>query len=160
MDHGVHTPDCVYLLRDAPRLGGATEITDHDPGATLSDRPDGRGALRRPRVQHHFVVVIKKRLSRCAGASIAAFVGLWLAPMTGGLAHAETPEVSPGSPISLGNRGWSAAVTEGAAPVNELEVSARAGFASDYIYRGTTLSDHEPHIGPGPMPAISIIVKP
>lgn len=82
-----------------------------------------------------------------SGASIAAFVGLWLAPMTGGLAHAETLEVSPGGPISLGNRGWSAAATEGAAPVNELEVSARAGFASDYIYRGTTLSDHEPAAG-------------
>ena len=52
-----------------------------------------------------------------SGASIAAFVGLWLAPMTGGLVRAETPELSPGGPISLGNRGWSAAATEGAAPV-------------------------------------------
>ncbi len=31
--------------------------------------------------------------------------------------------------------------------MNEVEVSARAGFASDYIYRGTTLSDHEPAAG-------------
>ena len=30
---------------------------------------------------------------------------------------------------------------------NELEFSARAGFASDYIYRGTTLSDHGPAAG-------------
>ena len=82
-----------------------------------------------------------------SGASIAAFVGLLLAPITGGVARAETPEVSPGGQISLGNRGWSAAATEGAAPVNELEVGARAGFASDYIYRGTTLSDHEPAAG-------------
>src|SRR6516165_7678380 len=82
-----------------------------------------------------------------SGASIAAFVGLLLAPMTGGLARAETPEVSPTGPISLGNRGWSAAPAEGAAPASELEVSARAGFASDYIYRGTTLSDHEPAAG-------------
>ena len=65
-----------------------------------------------------------------SGASIAALVGLLLAPMTGGLARAQTPDVSPGGPISLGNRGWSAA-TEGAAPVNEVEVSARAGLASD-----------------------------
>jgi uncharacterized protein (TIGR02001 family) len=81
------------------------------------------------------------------GASIAAFVGLWLAPMTGGLARAETPEVSPGGAVGLGNRGWSAPETNRATSVNELEFSARAGFASDYIYRGTTLSDHGPAAG-------------
>jgi uncharacterized protein (TIGR02001 family) len=82
-----------------------------------------------------------------SGASIAAFVGLWLAPMTGGLARAEPPEVSQGGAIGLGNRGWSAAETNHATSVNELEFSARAGFASDYIYRGTTLSDHGPAAG-------------
>jgi uncharacterized protein (TIGR02001 family) len=82
-----------------------------------------------------------------SGASIAAFVGLWLAPITGGLARAETPEVSPGGAIGLGNRGWSAAETNRATSANELEFSARAGFASDYIYRGTTLSDHGPAAG-------------
>ena len=81
------------------------------------------------------------------GASIAAFAGLWLAPMTGGLARAETPEVSPGGAIGLGNRGWSAPATNRATSANELEFSARAGFASDYIYRGTTLSDHGPAAG-------------
>ena len=82
-----------------------------------------------------------------SGASIAAFVGLWLAPITSGLARAETPEVSPGGAIGLGNRGWSAAETNPATSVNKLEFSARAGFASDYIYRGTTLSDHGPAAG-------------
>jgi uncharacterized protein (TIGR02001 family) len=82
-----------------------------------------------------------------SGASIAAFAGLWLAPMTGGLARAETPEVSPGGAVGLGNRGWSAPETNRATSVNELEFSARAGFASDYIYRGTTLSDHGPAAG-------------
>jgi hypothetical protein len=82
-----------------------------------------------------------------SGASIAAFVGLWLAPMTGGFARAETPEVSPGGAIGLGNRGWAAAETNRATSVNELEFSTRAGFASDYIYRGTTLSDHGPAAG-------------
>ena len=77
-----------------------------------------------------------------SGASIAAFVGLWLAPITSRLAHAETPEVSPGGAIGLGNRGWSAAETNPATSVNKLEFSARAGFASDYIYRVTTLSEH------------------
>jgi len=81
------------------------------------------------------------------GASIAAFVGLWLAPMTGGSARAETPEVSPGGAVGLGNRGWSAPETNRVTSVNELEFSARAGFASDYIYRGTTLSDHGPAAG-------------
>jgi uncharacterized protein (TIGR02001 family) len=84
-------------------------------------------------------------------ASIAALAGLWLALMISDLARAETPESSPGSAIGLGNRGWSAAETKGAAPVSEpasgLEVSARAGFASDYIYRGTTLSGRDPAAG-------------
>jgi uncharacterized protein (TIGR02001 family) len=80
-------------------------------------------------------------------ASIAALAGLWLAPMTGGLACAQTLEVSPGGAIGLGNRGWSAAETNRATSVNELEFSTRAGFASDYIYRGTTLSDHGPAAG-------------
>ncbi|MGY8664016.1 TorF family putative porin [Bradyrhizobium sp. UFLA05-109] len=84
-------------------------------------------------------------------ASNAAFVGLWLAPMTGGLVRAEAPESSPGSAIGLGNRGWSAAETKGAAPVSEpsseLELSARAGVASDYIYRGTTMTARQPAAG-------------
>jgi hypothetical protein len=82
-----------------------------------------------------------------SGALIAAFVGLWLALMIDGLARAETPEASPGGAIGLGNRGWSAAETNHATSANELEFSARAGFASDYIYRGTTLSAHGPAAG-------------
>jgi uncharacterized protein (TIGR02001 family) len=75
------------------------------------------------------------------------FVGLWLAPMSCGLARAQTPEVSAGGAIGLGNRGWSASETSHATSANEFEFSARAGFASDYIYRGTTLSDHGPAAG-------------
>ena len=82
---------------------------------------------------------------RSSGASIAALVGLWV-PMGGALAQTDTP--SPGSAIGLGNRGWSAGSTNQATTsTNELEFSARAGVASDYIYRGTTLSDHEPAAG-------------
>ena len=77
-----------------------------------------------------------------SGASIAALLGLWLASMTGGLACAESPEVSPGGAIGLGNRGWSATETNYATSENKFDFSARAGVASDYIYRGTTLSDH------------------
>ncbi|MBR0696346.1 TorF family putative porin [Bradyrhizobium lablabi] len=65
--------------------------------------------------------------------------------MTGGLAQVEAP--SPAGAIGLGNRGWSAAETSHTGSANELEFSARAGFASDYIYRGTTLSDHGPAAG-------------
>jgi len=82
---------------------------------------------------------------RVRGASFAALVGLWLAPMTGAVAQANPP--SPGGAIGLGNRGWSAADTNREASANELEFSARAGVASDYIYRGTTLSDHGPAAG-------------
>jgi len=82
-----------------------------------------------------------------SSASIAAFVALWFAPITGGLVRAQTTEVSPGGAISLGNRGWSATDTSHATSENQLEFSARAGFASDYIYRGTTLSDHQPAAG-------------
>lgn len=82
---------------------------------------------------------------RVRGASFAALVGLWLAPMSGAVAQANPP--SPGGAIGLGNRGWSAADTNRDASTNELEFSARAGAASDYIYRGTTLSDHGPAAG-------------
>ncbi|MGY8676496.1 TorF family putative porin [Bradyrhizobium sp. UFLA05-153] len=81
------------------------------------------------------------------GVSIAAFVGLWLAPVAGNVARAETAETSASGAIGLGNRAWSAAETSHATSVNELEFSARAGVASDYVYRGTTLSGREPAAG-------------
>ena len=62
-------------------------------------------------------------------------------------ALAQTTSLSPGGAIGLGNRGWSAADTSRGTSTNELEFSARAGVASDYIYRGTTLSDHGPAAG-------------
>ena len=77
--------------------------------------------------------------------SIAALAGLWLTPTTGDLAHAE--EAPVGGPIGLGNRSWSANESKRTTSANELEFSARAGAATDYIYRGTTLSDHGPAAG-------------
>ncbi|WP_284270650.1 TorF family putative porin [Bradyrhizobium iriomotense] len=65
--------------------------------------------------------------------------------MNGAVAQANPP--SPGGAIGLGNRGWSAADTNREASASELEFSARAGGASDYIYRGVTLSDHGPAAG-------------
>jgi uncharacterized protein (TIGR02001 family) len=80
---------------------------------------------------------------RGARVAFAAMAGLCLASATGNLAQAE----SPAGAIGLGNRGWSAADTHTTTSADELEFSARAGFASDYIYRGTTLSDHTPAAG-------------
>ena len=82
---------------------------------------------------------------RLRDASYVALAGLWLAPTAGALAQASPP--SPGGAIGLGNRGWSAADTNREPSTTELEFSARAGVASDYIYRGTTLSDHGPAAG-------------
>ncbi len=82
-----------------------------------------------------------------SGTLVAVLVAFSLAPMTGGLARAQNLEVSPGGAIGLGNRGWSASDPNRATSANELEFSARVGAASDYIYRGTTLSDHGPAAG-------------
>ena len=88
------------------------------------------------------------KLRYLSGGSIAGLAGLWLALMTGSSARAEeTPVVSPGGAIGLGNRSFSAAETNRATSASELEFSARAGFATDYIYRGTTLSDRGPAAG-------------
>jgi len=65
--------------------------------------------------------------------------------MTGALAQTNAP--GQGSAIGLGGRGWSAGDTNRGSSANELEFSARAGVASDYMYRGTTLSDHGPAAG-------------
>src|SRR5262245_63097533 len=88
---------------------------------------------------------------RHAAATAAA---LWLAPAMGSPAAAQTPDTAAGA-ISLGARGGIAAAappratsTQDAAG-SSLEFSARAGFATDYIYRGVTLSDRRPVVGAG-----------
>ena len=76
-----------------------------------------------------------------AGCICAAFAALWLGPAGSGSADAQT-----GGAINLGARGGIAgSAPTHAAPTQErpdspLEFSFRAGLASDYIYRGTTLS--------------------
>lgn len=69
-------------------------------------------------------------------------------------ARAEPPGNNETHSIDLGARAGLTPATPAPAPANEpaansLEVSARAGFASDYIYRGVTLSDHKPAVGAG-----------
>ena len=96
-----------------------------------------------------------------AVASVAA-AALWLVSATGGTARAEPRDNNAGGAIGLGARGGPA----GEAPVHTappkdgaespVEFSFRAGLASDYIYRGTTLSDRKPAVGAAMEAAFSV----
>ena len=61
------------------------------------------------------------------------------------------PQVAPGKAINLGARGLAApeATSEEASKdeAEGLKFSAKVGVASDYVYRGTTLSDRKPAVG-------------
>jgi len=64
--------------------------------------------------------------------------------------HSALGQAAPGnysSAISLGGHGWSSFEGAPAREANQLEFSFRGGVATDYIYRGTTLSDHKPAVG-------------
>ena len=61
-----------------------------------------------------------------------------------------TTQAASSGAINLGGRGWSAAESRHAASdggKNQLEFEFRGGLASDYIYRGVTLSDRKPAVG-------------
>lgn len=82
---------------------------------------------------------------------LIAVVAMSFASAFPSLARAETSDTVAGS-IELGARGGP--VTGGPARpasfeerAGAFEFSARAGLASDYIYRGTTLSNHKPAAG-------------
>ena len=91
--------------------------------------------------------------------AIAALAALSLA--TAGLARAQTRDADAIGSINLGARGGLAAEAPvGTAPPRDaspFEFSARAGFASDYIYRGVTLSDREPAVGAGLEAALGLL---
>ena len=79
-----------------------------------------------------------------------------LGEIAGEAAYAQTlaPSLDGGSnkSINLGGRGWAGAETPRVPKEREgetLQFSAKAGIASDYIYRGTTLSDRKPAVGAG-----------
>jgi uncharacterized protein (TIGR02001 family) len=62
----------------------------------------------------------------------------------------QTATSNYGGAISLGGHGWSSfegAPTASGHDASQLEFSFRGGVATDYMYRGTTLSDHKPAIG-------------
>jgi uncharacterized protein (TIGR02001 family) len=89
--------------------------------------------------------------------NIIVAVGTALAASIAEPARAQIPETTTrqasAGGISLGARGWGARERVHPAPGEReptaVEFSAKAGIASDYIYRGTTLSDRKPAIGAG-----------
>jgi uncharacterized protein (TIGR02001 family) len=76
----------------------------------------------------------------------------WLVLLTPHVMYAQTSGDQAGSPVSLGARGgFTIDRTPGAAPESTAEqgfaYTFAAGMASDYIYRGVTLSAHQPAVG-------------
>jgi uncharacterized protein (TIGR02001 family) len=90
--------------------------------------------------------------NRRVNASLVVAVGLFcLEGLASFPASAQTRQQSS---INLGGRGWGAADSARTTPSTDrepetIQFSAKAGIASDYIYRGTTLSDHKPAVGAG-----------
>jgi uncharacterized protein (TIGR02001 family) len=83
---------------------------------------------------------------------VVAACCLWLEMFGAAGAHGQTSGQGAQTPatgtINLGGRGWSEgrhAATDSAR--SQLEFEVRGGFASDYIYRGVTLSDRKPAVG-------------
>jgi uncharacterized protein (TIGR02001 family) len=103
--------------------------------------------------------------SRASGriVAITALVALSLAPAIGGSVRAQTHDDDAAGSINLGARGGLAAEAPvGTVPRQDgtpssYEFSGRAGFASDYIYRGVTLSDHKPAVGAGLEVALGLL---
>ena len=97
-----------------------------------------------------------------AGVIAIAVAPLWLVSANGGPARAEPRDNNAAGAIGLGVHGGPA----GEAPVHTgrpqdgaespVEFSFRAGLASDYIYRGTTLSDRKPAVGAAIEAAFSV----
>src|SRR6478609_6331705 len=68
----------------------------------------------------------------------------------GAIASTQTPSAVAAGRVSLGDRGWSDMYREPpSATVDRLAFSVRGGLATDYVYRGTTLSDRKPAVGAG-----------
>jgi uncharacterized protein (TIGR02001 family) len=84
--------------------------------------------------------------NRHTGSAVAAAV-LSLVTIAGAPAFGQNSADYSGRAINLGSRGWSAPEGAPQQETNQFELSARAGFATDYIYRGTTLSDRKPAVG-------------
>jgi uncharacterized protein (TIGR02001 family) len=95
--------------------------------------------------------------------AIAAAVAPLLAPVIGDALRAQTHDEAAAGSANLGARsGLAAEALVGTAPRQDgvsshFEFSARAGCASDYIYRGVTLSDRKPAVGAGLEAALALL---
>jgi uncharacterized protein (TIGR02001 family) len=75
---------------------------------------------------------------------------MWLATDGGVLAQQRPADETPRRNIILGSRGLAGeaqGTTANSADKSGFELSSSAGFATDYVYRGVTLSDRKPALG-------------
>lgn len=87
---------------------------------------------------------------RAYAGVVAMATTMWLISVSTGPAQGQVPADISGGMINLGGRGWSSAeggLVSTDRTASRFEFGSRAGFASDYIYRGTTQSDHKPAVG-------------
>src|SRR5882672_2520169 len=80
-------------------------------------------------------------LRRARVDAVAVVTAMWLISVAAHPAHGQVPADVSGGMINLGGRGWSAAEGRQVSAdrtTSQFEFELRAGFASDYIYRGTT----------------------
>ncbi|MGB9370080.1 MAG: TorF family putative porin [Xanthobacteraceae bacterium] len=88
-----------------------------------------------------------------AGRTCVAVAVLWLGSASDRAVYAQASAENPGGSINLGARGAIAfpapprTAPAQDRPESPVEFSFRAGVATDYIYRGVTLSAHEPAAG-------------
>ena len=82
--------------------------------------------------------------------SLLAVAVAWALLVAGGSAQGQASTGNYGGAINLGGHDWSsfeAVPVPSGREANQFELNFRGGFATDYIYRGTTLSDHKPAVG-------------
>ena len=88
-----------------------------------------------------------------SGCTCAVLAGFWLGLTSGGSAYSQASAGDAGGAIDLGARGGTVGEASLRAAGTQdrqdspVEFNFRAGFATDYIYRGTTLSAHQPAVG-------------
>ena len=98
---------------------------------------------------------MKRLANKRIAVSLAAAGSLCVEGLTGFAARGQTLQPTSEAParsINLGGR--SLGGSDARAPSKDregetIQFSAKAGIASDYIYRGTTLSDRKPAVGAG-----------
>src|SRR5262245_49971236 len=63
-------------------------------------------------------------------------------------AGTQVPSAAPVGAVSLGDRGWSESYrATPSTAADRFSFAMRGGIASDYVYRGTSLSDRRPAVG-------------